>query len=130
VPRPAPTLLLVDNDVDFRDGLCSLLEDEGYGVLTAADGDEALDLLAQDERVAAVLLDWWMDGMSGEEFLERLRQSNRWADLPVAVLSGSPEVNFPGATTALSKPFEVRELLACVRGLLAAAEAPRLSAGS
>jgi two-component system, cell cycle response regulator len=70
--NPAPTLLLVDDDDFTLDILSDFLESDGYRVLTAASGDEALEHLAR-EPVQVVLCDQWMPGMSGTELMAHTR---------------------------------------------------------
>jgi two-component system phosphate regulon response regulator PhoB len=113
------TILVVENEVPLRETLSMLLEDAGYRVLQADDGEQAFCVLHECAGASMVLLDWSMPGMDGREFLERLRASSRWADLPVAVMTGAPERDFPGANTSVQKPFDLPELLLCLSGLVA-----------
>ena len=64
------TILVVDDEKDIRISLSGILEDEGYQVLTAACGVEALEKL-REELPDLVLLDIWMPGMDGLETLEK-----------------------------------------------------------
>ena len=66
------TILVVDDEKDIRISLTGILEDEGYQVMTAASGVEALECARQD-LPDLVLLDIWMPGMDGLEMLEKLR---------------------------------------------------------
>jgi two-component system cell cycle response regulator len=69
---PAPTLLLVDDDAFTLDILGDFLERDGYRILTAGSGAEALEHLSR-EPVQVILCDQWMPGMSGTELLAQAR---------------------------------------------------------
>lgn len=66
------TVLVVDDDADLRNTVARLLKGNGHTVLTAENGPEALDVLAQD-NVHLMLLDYFMPGMTGEEVVRELR---------------------------------------------------------
>ena len=70
--RPEKTLLLVDDDANVLLGLTLMLRTTGYHILTATSADEAFELLARN-RVGVVVADHYMPGMTGTEFLNRLR---------------------------------------------------------
>ena len=102
---------IVDDDVYIGDMLEELLAREGYQVLRAYSGTEAL-LLLEEQRPDLVLLDLMLPGLSGEEVLPHL------TGIPVIVLSAKAEVEekvsllLGGAADYLTKPFDTRELLA------------------
>ena len=104
-------IAVIDDDVYIGDMLSELLIREGYGVLRAYSGTEAL-LLLSSRRPDLVLLDLMLPGLSGEEVLPHL------AGIPVIVLSARAEVEekvrllLGGAVDYLTKPFDTRELLA------------------
>ena len=104
-------ILIVDDDPCVSDLLNELLSKEGYGVLRAYSGTEAL-LLLEKERPDLVLLDRMLPGMQGDELLRRI------PELPVIVLSARCEVEgkvnllLGGAAYYITKPFDSRELLA------------------
>lgn len=104
-------IAVVDDDVYIGDMLEELLRREGYNVLRAYSGTEAL-LLLEDRRPDLVLLDLMLPGLSGENVLPHL------AGIPVIVLSAKAEVEekvsllLGGAADYLTKPFDTRELLA------------------
>ena len=114
-------LLLVEDDPDLRSMLGRLLDEEGYAVTAAADGQTALrDALAHEFEVAVV--DRGLPFIDGLELLTRLRRAG-WF-VPVLVLSayGAPADRVAGldagAEDYLVKPFDVDELLARLRALL------------
>ncbi len=107
------TIAVVDDDSCIGDMLEKGLKREGYEVLRAYSGTEAL-LLLREKRPDLVLLDLMLPGMSGEEVLPALK------GIPVIVLSAKADVEdkvgvlLSGAADYLTKPFEMRELLARV----------------
>ena len=118
------TVLVVDDDRDIRDVLTDALEAEGYRVVTAADGCEALDFLhAANERPCVILLDLMMPRMDGMQLRTELLGDPSLAAIPVVVLSADPTV----ATTAkslnfsgyLKKPVPLEALLAAVHAYCA-----------
>lgn len=116
-------IAVIDDDVYIGDMLSELLVREGYGVLRAYSGTEAL-LLLSGRRPDLVLLDLMLPGLSGEEVLPHL------AGIPVIVLSARAEVEekvrllLGGAADYLTKPFDTRELLARIAVQLRAPAAP------
>ncbi len=116
------TIAIVDDDPYIGDMLERVLRAEGYLVLRAYSGTEALLLVAQN-RPDLILLDLMLPGLSGEEVLPQL------AGIPVIVLSAKVEtadkVNalLTGAWDYMTKPFEVRELLARITAQLRRQEA-------
>src|SRR4051812_46327475 len=88
-------ILIVEDDVDIRDSLRQLLEDEGFSVLTAGNGREGLERLKSMSQPCLILLDLLMPVMDGREFLDeflRLRNENDFASAAskVLVLSAAP----------------------------------------
>ena len=113
-------ILVCDDEKDIVSALHIYLSAEGYRVLTAFDGPEALRLLDREE-VHLVLLDVMMPGMDGITAMTRLRQSR---NLPVILLTAKSEdtdkvlgLNM-GADDYVTKPFNPVELLARVRSQL------------
>ena len=88
-------ILIIEDDNDIRDSLCQLLEDEGYRVVSAANGQEGLESLRQLSEPCLILLDLFMPVMDGREFLERLSELRASGAAPAAyskvlVLSAAP----------------------------------------
>ena len=89
---PAPgesRVLVVEDDVDAREALGELLEQEGIPTISVGNGREALDVLATGQPVSLILLDMTMPVMDGWEFCEELAKDDRLAKLPVAILTAS-----------------------------------------
>jgi two-component system, OmpR family, response regulator MprA len=114
------TVLVVDDDRKITDMLRRTLTYEGYSVVTAADGHEALAQV-QSQRPDVVVLDWLMPGMDGIDVALRLREMDA---PPILMLTARDAVGDrvkgldSGADDYLVKPFAPAELLARVRALL------------
>jgi CheY-like chemotaxis protein len=108
------TVLVVDDDPDIRSLLSGLLSKAGYHVEMACSGAEAILMLEQMPTPAALLVDLLMPGIVGQELLEYVRATPRLATIPVAIVSGSPELA-PSGYRLFKKPVAFRELLAFVR---------------
>lgn len=108
-------MLVVDDDEDLRDLVCSSLEADGYVVHAANDGNDALDRLNNAELPDLVLLDLEMPVMSGWELIRRLRSIDRCSSLPVLVMSGAEPADAPAGVPFIAKPASLQRLLAAVR---------------
>jgi CheY-like chemotaxis protein len=106
------TVLIVEDESRTRDILIELLAKDGREIVTAGDGQEAMDCLTKVPRPRVILLDLTMPRMDGWEFLRRQAITPSIATIPTIVLSGS---DLPaGARHQLSKPVDVDRLLALV----------------
>ena len=116
-------LLLVDDDPDILKVNRILLEREGYDVLTATGGEEAIDLVKQGE-VDLMILDIMMPGVDGFEVCQRLKESDDSFQIPVLMLTAKTELAdkilgyFVGAADYLTKPYDKSMLLEKIRNLL------------
>ncbi|MCI0520179.1 MAG: response regulator transcription factor [Chloroflexi bacterium] len=116
----AKTILVVDDKQELRSLLKSYLSQEGFHVVTAGDGQEAL-YVARREKPDLVILDLMMPEMNGYDFL---RSYSREAETPVIILTARLEENDKvlglelGADDYVTKPFSPRELAARVRAVL------------
>jgi CheY-like chemotaxis protein len=120
--EPAARVLVVDDDPDVRGFVVSSLEDLGYQVAEAADGQAALEEFRR-ETPDLVVLDYLMPGMSGAEVAREMRGDK--PEQPILFVSGYSESDAiraaaPGAAL-LSKPFRSEALAACVRKVLSGA---------
>lgn len=109
-PRP---VLVVEDDEDVRLAVATVLTDEGYRVLTASHGREALDVLEQGAQPCLVLLDLMMPVMDGWQVLEEMQQHAAMAAIPVIVLSASRDAGPPAPNVRryLKKPIGLDVLL-------------------
>lgn len=109
--RNLRNLLVIDDDIHIGNMLEETLSKEGYGVFRAYSGTEAL-LLLEKVKPDLVLLDLMLPGLQGEEVLSRIK------GIPVIVVSAKSETDnkvnllLGGAVDYVTKPFEVKELLA------------------
>lgn len=112
------TVLVVEDDPDVREILAEVLVAYGYHVLTAADGQEGLDLLRRTPAIGAMVLDLMMPRLSGYELLEERSTDPTLAKLPVIVLTADrgaeSRVLKLGATHFLGKPPPLDALLAAL----------------
>ena len=117
-------ILVVDDKLELRTLLKSYLTQEGFDVITASDGQEAL-YVARHEKPNLIILDLMMPEMGGYEFM---RAYNREAETPVVILTAKIDENDKvlglelGADDYVTKPFSPRELTARVRAVLRRAE--------
>jgi len=115
------SVLVVDDELDIREGLDMLLTGAGYAVELAQNGIEGIQKMSA-RGYDLVLLDLMMPGMSGSEILRRLRAAKK--DVPVLILSARDRTaekveHFEaGADDYLTKPFAFAELLVRVKALL------------
>ncbi len=112
-------ILVVDDDVTARAAMRRLLEHQGYSVIVAEDGVDALRLLERTHVPVDMLVsDIQMPGMNGDQLAERVRES--WPELPVIFVSGEIRNagladKAGGRTRFVLKPFLPVELLEAVR---------------
>jgi CheY-like chemotaxis protein len=137
--RAESTVLVIDDDPAVQDVVTQALSGEGYGVLAAGDGAEALTVISQHQQpgvrgdsygsgcpngrgVDLILLDLWMPGMDGWTFLEHYRRLPG-PHAPVVIFAAqSDEVaarqsRALGAAGFLTKPFDLEALLGVVEAL-------------
>ena len=113
------TILLVEDDLDIRDVVQEVLEEQGHDVVPARTGRQALDFLALDSQSPPdlVILDLMMPIMTGWQVLETIRRSPQLADIPVVVVTAATQDRPLGAQAFLRKPFDIRDLLETIRRL-------------
>ncbi|MEK4484174.1 response regulator transcription factor [Psychrobacillus sp. FSL H8-0484] len=114
------TVLVTDDDQDIRDGIEIYLKNEGYNVLKAADGLEALQLIEENE-VHVIVLDIMMPKMDGISATFKIREQK---NIPIIMLSAKAEDSDKihglsvGADDYVTKPFHPMELVARVKSQL------------
>jgi CheY-like chemotaxis protein len=110
-------ILIVEDEIDIRLAVASVLEEEGYLVYSASNGKEALELLKQIPRPALVLVDLMMPVMSGWQLIESLQGDDVLATLPVAVVTAADVTTVDGAKRVMRKPIQIEKLIALVEEL-------------
>jgi len=114
------TILTVDDDPHIRELLRLYLQKEGYHLLEAADGQEALGIL-EVERVQLAIVDIMMPNIDGYELCKEIRQ---YYDIPVIMLTAKGEISdkekayTAGTDDYVVKPFEPQEILFRIKALL------------
>ena len=110
------TILIVEDERDIRESLQSMLELEGYDVLTASNGKEALDLLRSTElKPRLVFLDMMMPVMDGASFLNILVNDTILAPIPVYIHSANTNLtDLKGARGILRKPASIEAIMKLV----------------
>lgn len=119
----AKKVLVADDEAHILYVLSMKLSNAGYEVVTALDGEEALEL-CQAERPDLVIADYQMPYLTGLELCKKLRESDKTRDVPVLMLTARGfdiephEMVAAGIAGVMSKPFSPREVLARVDQLL------------
>lgn len=117
------TILIADDEPNIVISLEFLLEREGYRVLVARDGQDALDAMAR-KQPDLVLLDVMLPRLSGYDVCQRIRDNPAWAGVKVLMLTArGREVEIAkglalGADAYVTKPFSTRDLLQQIRRYL------------
>jgi two-component system, OmpR family, response regulator MprA len=118
---PRPSILVVDDDPDVRGLLAILFDREGYEVVTAIDGEAALEY-AEDSRIGLIFLDLQMPRVDGRTFCRAYRE--RGGRAPIVLLTAAEiepgDVARYGFDTYIPKPFDVDRVLETVERHLAA----------
>jgi CheY-like chemotaxis protein len=122
-----PRLLITDDDRDFRETMVGLLRERGFETFEAADGEEALDVLAH-QSVHLLVLDMHMPRLSGLETIRRLRELDRrpagsvlmpWILISAALDEGIiTAARAESAFLVLPKPVRLPQLTGAVRDAL------------
>ena len=121
----APFILIVDDEPDIRELIQDILNDEGYRCLTAADGNQAREVMAQSQP-DLVLLDIWMPDIDGISLLKEFKSTH--ANMPVIMISGHGNIETAieatklGAADFIEKPLATAKLLHTIKNILATSE--------
>lgn len=120
------TILVVDDEPDFQTYLSTLLEDNGYQVVIADDGEDGLAKV-KEARPDLITLDVTMPVKSGVRFYREMKESDQWKSIPIIMITGvsgdfekfiSTRSQVPPPDGYISKPIQQDELLAKVKELL------------
>jgi len=115
-----PKILVVEDEPNQVELIEFNLNSEGYEVVVARDGEEALNL-AEEENPDLILLDWMLPKVSGIEVCRQLRRSKISCEIPIVMLTARSEESDKirgldiGADDYITKPYSIKELLARVR---------------
>jgi CheY-like chemotaxis protein len=115
------TVLLVEDDPDIRDIVQDVLEAEGYDVVPASHGRQALEFLSgarESERPDLVILDMMMPLVDGRHVLDAIRNNQSLSSVPVVVMSAVAHEKPAGAAAFLRKPFSLDTLFDAVHTLV------------
>lgn len=122
-PKLGKTVLIVDDERDLVDLVSYNLARQGYDVISAGDGNDAVEL-ATKAQPNLILLDLMLPGIDGMEVARQLRAEPRTATIPIIMLTARGEeidvvVGLTlGADDYVTKPFRMKELLARVQAVL------------
>jgi two-component system response regulator MprA len=112
-------VMVVEDESDAREAMVELIEQEGVSAVGARHGQEAMDLLRAGRRPSLILLDLKMPVMDGWAFCEALGADERFASIPVAILTASAIYeSLPhrrNGAGLFTKPVDFQRLLALVR---------------
>jgi CheY-like chemotaxis protein len=115
--RATQQILVIEDDSDIREDLAELLRDQGYRVVTARNGAEALEHL-RSEPPCLILLDLMMPVMDGWEFRRRMLADDRLANVPTVLLTGATEPEQHAFTLnvddVMTKPIRLDRLYATI----------------
>ncbi len=117
-------VLVVDDSKAIREIEKKYLEEMGFEVLEAENGEEALKVLEGNPDIKLILLDWHMPVMNGYEFLVKMRSNPKWSDIKVMMVTTENQQKsvidaiMAGANEYLMKPFDKEMLETKIRYLL------------
>ena len=119
-------VMVVEDDNDLRESLCQALRDNGFSVVSASNGQQALEVLQGGVHPAVILLDLMMPVLNGWELRDALRDDPRLADIPQLVISAymdeaEQHVLALPPDDCIRKPFHIRILLEAIERHCAAA---------
>jgi CheY-like chemotaxis protein len=106
-------VLVVEDDEDIRDLVVHVLEAEGFHVYAAANGEQALGVLQDMPQPTLILADLMMPVMGGSLLIAALRRDDRFATLPVVIMS-AVDTEISGAYRRIKKPIDLNDLVQIV----------------
>jgi DNA-binding response OmpR family regulator len=134
--RPSPTpqpgkpqrraILAVEDDPDIMLLLSEILTDEGYTVVSARRGEDAVDV-AQSTPIGLMLLDLGLPDLHGNDVLVRLKSSPATSDVPIIVITANPQDlrNTSFVEAVIPKPFDLHEVLFEIENVLRRSSPPQ-----
>lgn len=110
-----PNILVIEDDRDSREMLCTWLEQHGYQTVAAEEGNEALRKLDELSDFSLILLDLMMPGMNGWQFRASQRSHGRFKKIPIVVMTAHPnpvgEAEWLDPEGILLKPLDLHKVL-------------------
>ena len=128
-------ILVADDEAHIGRIIKIKMEQGPFRVTLAFDGQEAVDVLDQEEYLDLVVLDLMMPRLSGLDVLDRIRSSDKWKDLPCIILTAAGQQEYErearksGATDFITKPFSPKKLYALIADLTGVATEDAAEAG-
>jgi CheY-like chemotaxis protein len=116
-------VLVADDEAHIGRIIKIKMEQGPFRVTLAFDGQEAVDILEQEDRIDAVVLDLMMPRLSGLDVLERIRATEKYRALPCIILTAAGQEEYEnearksGATAFLTKPFSPKKLYTLIAEL-------------
>jgi len=104
-------VLVADDDPVIRHLVCSIVKSEGFEVVAASDGREALKILQKDSDFKAAIFDMMMPHIEGIDIIRHMRTEKRFMRIPVMIITSEQDIHLvgktyaAGATLFLLKPF-------------------------
>lgn len=112
---PRGTILLVEDDAILRLATETLLSGQGYDVVSACDGQDAIDLLKSGLQPALILLDLNMPRIDGWTVLKEIERTPEWATIPIIIVSSDAHtVEKHRIKAAICKPFQIEALIQAI----------------
>jgi len=118
-----PVILVVEDEAPIRDMLCFVLEQNGYQAATAADYNNAIEMLVEPYP-DLVLLDWMLPGGSGIQIAKKMKQHELTRNIPIIMITARGEEEDKvrglevGADDYVTKPFSPKELMARIKAVI------------
>lgn len=116
IEQPKPRILVADDDPVIRHLVCSIVKSEGYEVVIAEDGREALKILQTDTDFKGAIFDMMMPHIEGIDVIRYMRTEKRFMRIPVMMITSEQDFRLAGKTFAagatlfLQKPFTHAQL--------------------
>jgi CheY-like chemotaxis protein len=121
-----PKILVVEDEFAIAEVLEMALTDAGYEVLTAANGRQALERMAEAPRPDLIITDFMMPVLNAAGLVEALRSDPTYRDIPYIVMSSVPEATvrerINGYRAFVRKPFQLAMMVQLVAGMLSSRE--------
>jgi two-component system, chemotaxis family, sensor kinase CheA len=115
-PAADPTVLIIDDDAEFREALAAVVRGRGYSVEVSSNGMEALDMLRWGLVPRVILLDMQMGPMTGWEFRVEQRRDQRLSNIPVVAMTAGPwkDRDSDDFSHRIQKPLDLERLASLI----------------